>query len=219
MKLMLLAALLTSVASTAIAADLPTRKDAPAPVPAFAPAPAFSWTGFYIGLNGGYGSGHFRSGGSSVFGDPTGIVLGGQVGYNYQIGQFVLGVENNLDWAHIRNTNTVPGNSFYSRVNAIDTFMGRAGVALDRALIFGEFGYAGANVHGVDNGLGLSQSGWRSGLGVGGGLEYAFTNNISARADYVFSYLGSKTYFAGTPDVVKTGLNLHQFRLGLNYKF
>lgn len=219
MKKILIAALMAGVASTAFAADLPTKKAAPPPVSAAYAAPAFSWTGFYLGINGGYNYGSFRGAGNATFGHPVGGAFGGQAGYNYQIGQFVLGVEDNLDWSGARNSNTVGANSFTSRVNMTNTLFGRAGIALDRALIFGEAGYSGAEVKGVDNGLALSSQGWRSGVGVGAGLEYAITNNVSARADYVWSYLGQKTYFAGTPDQVKTGLDLSQVRAGLNYKF
>ena len=92
------------------AADLPTRKEAPAPV--FVPPP-FTWTGFYIGLNAGavWGSGSvsstlFASGfpvlesewpGGNLGGSQTGFIGGGQAGYNWQTGSFVLGVETDFD--------------------------------------------------------------------------------------------------------------------------
>ncbi len=219
MKRILTAAVLAALAMPALAADIPTRKSAPAPIaPAYVP-PAFSWTGFYVGVNGGYDYGSFRSGGNARFGHPSGGALGVQAGYNAQIGQYVIGLENNVDWTNARSTHGFAGNNYSARVSATDTFFGRAGVSLDRALIFGEAGYAGAEVKGANNTLGLSNKSWRSGVGVGGGIEYAFTNNISARADYVYSYLGKKTYFGGTPAAVNTGLDLSQVRGGLNYKF
>ena len=96
MKKVLLAALMAGVASSAMAADLPTRK-APGAAGSMRPRPSFSWTGFYVGLNGGWGGG--SSGGD--FGSPAGGLIGGTVGYNYQVGQFVGGLEGDWDWAEL----------------------------------------------------------------------------------------------------------------------
>ena len=96
MKKVLLAALMAGAASSAMAADLPTRKAPPAPQ-VYAAPPVFSWTGFYVGVNGGWGGG--SSGGD--FGSPTGGLVGGTVGYNYQVGQFVAGLEGDWDWADL----------------------------------------------------------------------------------------------------------------------
>jgi outer membrane immunogenic protein len=90
-------------------------------------------------------------------------------------------------------------------------------------LIFAAGGYAGGDVNGRFNdtttGLIYSNSGWQNGWAIGGGIEYAFTNNISVKGEYLFSQLGSRTYFAGTPDVVKTGLDVSTIKAGINYKF
>ncbi len=99
MKKVLLAALMAGVASSAMAADLPTRKAPPAPQ-VYAAPPVFSWTGFYVGVNGGWGGG--SSGGD--FGSPTGGLVGGTVGYNYQVGQFVAGLEGDWDWADLNKS-------------------------------------------------------------------------------------------------------------------
>jgi outer membrane immunogenic protein len=92
---------LSSVVS-ASAADLP-RPVYKAP-PYLSPAPTFSWTGFYVGLNGGYG--WDRLSGTGTFGSDSitakGWLGGGQIGYNYQIGQFVVGVEGDFDWANVK---------------------------------------------------------------------------------------------------------------------
>ncbi len=82
----LIGALLAGVATSAVAADLPTYKGAPAPA-VYVPPP-FSWTGVYFGVNGGYG---WASTNSSSFGNPSGGFVGGAVGVNYQMGQFVFG--------------------------------------------------------------------------------------------------------------------------------
>jgi outer membrane immunogenic protein len=223
MKKIIIATLMTTVASTAFAADLPSRKAAPAMAPAYVIAP-FSWTGFYVGVNGGYGWSSTRGNANNSFTNPSGGLIGGTLGANYQIGQFVVGIEDNLDWADMTNSRTfLNGVSTSSRIDAFNTAFLRGGFAIDRALLFVEGGASSADLRSkvadpVLNGA-LSQSQWTTGWGLGGGAEYAFTNNITARADYVFSQPPSQTFFGNTIDQVKTGLNVSQIRGGLNYKF
>jgi outer membrane immunogenic protein len=204
MKKFLLAALLAGVATSALAADLPSHKAPPPPMPAYAPQ-AFSWTGFYIGVNGGYG---FGSDGKD-FGNPSGGLVGVTAGYNYQIGQLVLGVESDWDWADLTKSGL-----YSSRVDDLFTARARAGYAIDRALLYVTGGYAGAEDKISIAGFG-SQSDWRNGGVIGGGLEYAFTNNISAKAEYLYEPLADKSFGTGT----KSDLNLSLVRAGLNYKF
>jgi len=228
MNRFLAAALMASVATAAFAADLPNRKGPP-PAPVYAPPP-FSWTGFYVGVNGGFGTTDVRGnsfiGGGSVFGSPSGGLVGGTMGYNYQIGQFVVGVEGQLDWADFSKGRTfLDGSTDSLKVDSVANVLGRAGWAWDRTLFYVAGGYAGADVHAGafnDTVTGLSyagSSGWQSGYAVGGGIEYALTNNISVKGEYLFSQLQGKTYYAGSPDVVKAGLDLNTFKLGVNYKF
>ena len=218
MKKILTAALLASVAASAFAADLPTQKGPP-PAPVYVPPP-FTWTGFYVGVNGGYG---FGSGGNATLGNPSGGLVGGTVGYNYQIGQFVTGLEGSLDWADLTKSQTLlDGSLTKARVDSLGDILARFGFAADRALFYVAGGYAGGDVRGADStaaGLSYSNSGWQNGWALGGGVEYAFTNNISLKAEYLYSQLSDKTYFAGSPDVVKTGVNVNAFKTGINYKF
>ena len=209
MKKVLLAALMAGVASSAMAADLPTRKAPPAPM-SYAP-PAYSWTGFYVGVNGGWGG---TSGGGNL-GSPTGGLVGGTVGYNYQIGQFVAGLEGDWDWADINKSgvNGVVG-PYRNKVDELVTARARAGYAIDRALLFVTAGYAGAEDK-VSIPSGVSSTDWRSGGAIGGGVEYAFTNNISAKVEYIYAPLQNKTYAIGA----KSNLDLSLVRAGLNYKF
>jgi outer membrane immunogenic protein len=87
-------------------------------------------------------------------------------------------------------------------------------------------GYAGIDMHGTFNTFSNlsgpafgSQDVWHNGGVVGAGIEYAFTNNITFKGEYLFAPMQSKTYFAGTPAQTSTGLDLSIFRVGLNYKF
>jgi len=208
MKKFLLAALLAGVATSAFAADLPTHKGPP-PAPVYAP-PVFSWTGFYLGVNGGYGVNN--SGGD--FGNPDGGFVGGTVGYNYQMGPYVLGVEGDWDWADLTSSGTNVVSTYKSSVEDIVTARARVGYAIDRTLLFVTGGYAGADDKISLGGFG-SNTTWRNGGVIGGGVEYAFTNNISAKAEYLYAPFGNEKDYFGA----KSDLNLSLFRVGLNYKF
>ena len=223
MRKILIATLLAGVATSAFAADLPARKSAPAPAPIPYAAP-FSWTGFYVGVNGGFGAGSFRGFGNTEFGDPSGGFVGGTAGYNYQIGQFVIGAEATLDWADLSKSQSfADGSTSKATVDSLGNVLARAGFAADRALFYVAGGYAGGQVHAnffdAPLATSFSNSSWQNGYSVGGGIEYAFTNNISLKAEYLFTQLSDKTYFGGSPDAVKTGLNINTVKTGLNYRF
>src|SRR5918994_2064988 len=155
--------------SAASAADLPVRAAPPAPV--FSAVPVFTWTGFYVGVNAGYGwqdnndgsvfvpGGTIpgvAGGGTIVYGDDNGdgFVGGGQIGYNYQIGSFVLGLEADLQWADLGGNNgtalvpaayTAAGFLPAGPARGIDWFgtvRARAGVAFGQALIHATGGFA-----------------------------------------------------------------------------
>jgi outer membrane immunogenic protein len=188
-------AALALVTSAATAADLPVRA---APPPYIAPVPIFTWTGFYVGVNAGWGwlddnntngifvpPGTFAApfaGASGVLGggaggEDDGFVLGGQIGYNYQIGSFVVGVEADIHWADFNVENNVfvvptgfPPTFVASAFNNNDdtewfgTVRARAGVAFDRFLIYGTGGFAYSD----------NNTGWTA----GGGVEWALPGNF-----------------------------------------
>ncbi len=222
MKKFLVAALMASVASSAMAADLPTHKSPMAPAPMYS-QPAFTWTGFYVGINGGYGFGEMSN---TSFSNPSGGLVGGTIGYNYQMGQFVIGAEADLDWADLgahNNYNNFAYNNYH--VNWMTTERLRLGYAVDRALFYVTGGYAGVSTHAsfTDNNYSPNYSGsqdsWRSGGVIGGGIEYAFTNNITAKAEYLWAPLEDKTYWSGTPDAQTNRMSVSLARVGLNFKF
>jgi outer membrane immunogenic protein len=212
MKKVLLAALMAGAASSAMAADLPTRKAPPAPQ-VYAAPPVFSWTGFYVGVNGGWGGGA----GGGDFGSPTGGLVGGTVGYNYQVGQFVGGLEGDWDWADLNKNGANILGTYTNKIDSLVTTRARAGVAIDRALLFVTAGYAGADVSTNVPGV-VSSTDWRNGGVVGAGLEYAFTNNISAKAEYLYAPFSAQSFSDGV-NTAKSDLNLSLVRAGLNYKF
>src|SRR5262245_49577038 len=218
MKQLLLAGVPFSVATAASAADLPARpyaKAAPAAVVA-----AYNWSGFYVGAMGGYG--WETDAGSGGFG-------GGTIGYNWQLpgSQFVFGVEVDAAGASIRDriieddgAGTVA--TLDTKINSFGSVTGRAGFAIDAALLYAKGGYAWANNKASLSVTGFptfSESKTHTGFTIGGGLEYMFTPSWSAKGEYMYSSLGSETYNLGGIPFDSGTLNLHTFKVGVNYHF
>lgn len=206
---------------SAFAADLPSRDQAP-----FYPAPIFTWTGLYAGINGGLSFGSFTNGGSSYFGSSGGGMVGGTVGYNFQGGPLVVGVEADLDWADI-NGSASPFTAVNAQgtVNETNTVRARLGYSFDRALVYATGGWAGASVSGnlsnflTSPGLIINESHYMNGYAVGAGIEYSITPRVSVKAEYLFTSLGPTTYFSGTWSSINSGVNYSTVRAGINYHF
>ena len=214
------AALGLIAAGAASAADLPSRKG---PVVAPVYVPAFTWTGFYVGANAGYGWGNMDSVGVSAFSDLDGFVGGGQIGYNYQLGQIVLGVEADFQGADLKAGPSFAGFGIVGegKTEWFGTVRGRVGYAFDRFLPYITGGLAYGNVKttlapGVTiNGLN-SDDNTHTGWTVGGGVEYAFTNNLVGGVEYLYVDLGDKKVFNGAD---KVGTDFSLVRARLSYKF
>ena len=216
---------LAGLAGTASAADLARR--APPPVVTKAPPPVyvpFTWTGLYVGINGGYGFGRSKWDGlvpSSSF-DVKGGMVGGQLGYNWQFGQFVWGVEGDGDWTDLRGTANVAscgGLQCKTRNDFLSTVRGRVGFAADRWLPYATGGLAIGNIKATVpgfTGIDKTATGWT----VGGGLEYAFAPNWSVKAEYLFVDLGKEncSITCGLP-TNNVSLNSNVVRGGINYRF
>ncbi len=201
----------------AIAADLPSRSRAPV-APAYVP-PAFTWTGFYVGVNAGYSFGRFTQDGR-LFNDPDGFSGGGQIGYNQQFGQFVAGLEADFQGADLK----AGGGAFLpvgssAQVDYFGTVRGRLGVAFDRALIYATGGYAFVNAKVSIPGV-VSDDNIHNGYALGAGIEYALTNNLTLRGEYMYIDVEKKTFssFAGAP-VARAGADFSTVRAAVNYKF
>ena len=207
------AALGIVAAGAASAADLPSRKG-PVAAPVYLP-PAFTWTGFYVGANAGYGWGNVNANGWANVGDLDGFVGGGQVGYNYQMGQFVLGVEADLQGADLSSGNNL--GLVNVKTEYFGTVRARVGVAFDRFMPYITGGWAYGNVKTSIPGIGFSSDrSHTGGYAVGAGLEYAVTNNIIAGVEYLYVDLGEKNIAgAGT----KVGTDFSVVRARLSYKF
>ena len=210
-------ALITGLLSgQALAADLPVR----APVAFIPPPPVFTWSGIYIGGNGGYSFGTTTPslGGLSGAGFSTnGVVAGGTIGGNYQTGAFVFGLEGDFDWNNIKgNPSACIGCQASSTWLA--TVRGRAGVAWDRLLFYGTVGAAFQNVKfavtapPLTNPLAATVNaiGWVG----GGGVEYALSPNWSVKAEYLYVNFNNQTIGPGTFTLIENVV-----RGGVNYRF
>jgi outer membrane immunogenic protein len=241
-------ALLALVSGSAMAADL----SRPPPEPYKAPpmmVPVFTWTGFYIGGNLGGAWAHtdvtdtlfglnFSNGNSNngVF------IAGGQVGGNYQFGNFVVGLEGTFDWAAKNNSNTtgitVPGGNIIqvtSNNTWVSTLAARFGVAFDRVLVYGKGGGAwignnGFTVTNVTTGVSFtgSNSNTTTGWVAGAGIEWGFATNWTLKAEYDFIGLSSRSFTIpagsafpfGPGDTFTTGSNnIQMATVGVNFLF
>jgi outer membrane immunogenic protein len=179
--------------------------------------PNFTWTGFYLGANVGFGL--------SDKTNASGFVDGGTVGYNYQMGSLVLGFEGDYDWSGIKASSTLwacaaSATGCKTSNNWIATVRGRIGYAFDRYMPYLTAGIAYGNVKTTtDSG---SDAANRPGYAIGAGLEYAITNHWTAKIEYLYVDLSDRHCSATcgsppTPLVADFKENL--FRVGLNYKF
>jgi outer membrane immunogenic protein len=199
----------------ALAADLPV-KSAP-----LAPTPTSSWTGVYVGANVGYAWGTGSSGGISD--DMNGVIGGGQLGYNWQSGPLVLGVEGDIQASGQKNsdTATLAGIRFTldREVPWFATLRGRIGYASGPWLIYGTGGAAWGNYKITISALGTSASDdtTKTAWTGGGGVEWMFAPKWSAKLEYLYIDTGNTdvtlfgTTFSGRlqDNVVRAGVNYH----------
>lgn len=250
-RLTILSCACAALALTVVAGPeaLPSGKEMKQVAPA--PLPECNWTGFYIGLNVGGQFGHSEDKDLDDFNYPdrpwgyseSGVVAGGQVGYNYQWNWLVLGVEADGGYMNLEGRGAEPGfdsdafgesdSDFYT------TFRGRIGVAVHSCLLYATGGGIGVNYEtrfiddiAMSNDLGLvdahkQEFDW--GYTVGGGIEHMFGCHWSIKAEYLYFAL-DKQEFSGIntqPLVGNFGGTLrftgdtagHIVRAGLNYKF
>jgi outer membrane immunogenic protein len=209
--------------SAADAADLGRRHQMPVKAPAYT-APGFNWTGFYVGINGGgaWGRSNWTNPLAST-GDfnVSGGLLGGTVGYNWQAGRVVYGVEGDIDWSGVKGsttTNCVGGCEFKNEW--LGTARGRIGYAFERLLPYVTGGLAVGDLKSTTV-LG-SATETRVGWTVGAGLEAAITGPLTAKIEYLYADLGKASCPAGICAVgVATDVNyrVNIVRAGLNYHF
>jgi len=198
------------------------------------PAPVYSWTGIYFGINGGYGFGKatpmaLYSDGFSAFNfNANGFLGGATIGAQIQSGHTLLGIEGDIDWTNTSGSGR--GNVFFnganrgtatlsSTISSISTLRMRVGYALDNWLIYGTGGLAVTNEASTLTGaVGFvcgngaagdppctSLTNLHLGLSAGAGVEYGITQNLSAKAEYM--WVGAGALNTLQENIIRAGLN------------
>lgn len=212
-------ALCTALAtSSAHAADLPPRKEAPV----YIPPPVFSWTGFYAGLNvgGGWSENNSFSAGNwwgTANNEVGGVIGGGQIGFNYQLSPlFVVGVETDFHGTSISTRNNGWLNAGVS-LPWFGTVRGRVGLAaLDsHLLLYGTGGFAYGEVKNDWAGVNSTRTGWTA----GGGVEWAFLPNWSTKVEYLYTDLNNDDWNNWNNWGANRHTKFHTVRAGVNYHF
>jgi outer membrane immunogenic protein len=233
----------------ALAADLAR----PVLKAASAPAPAYNWNGVYVGVHAGYGwadihttvidpAGAAFPVGTVFKADPDGWLGGVQIGFNWQSGNWVFGIEGEYAWADIdANTttySTVPGPALagvrvtiHNEIESIALLTGRIGYAWNNSLWYVKGGWAWAdassnssttNNAGADLGTTTGSSS-RNGWTIGAGWEYGFAPNWSWKVEYNYIDLGTDTVTVTTGAGVSlrrdSDVDLHLVKFGVNYRF
>jgi len=236
-------------AGSAFAADIPVK------APAYAPIP-YNWTGFYIGGQAGRGwstnavtnvtgTTNFPAGFVHDTQHGSGFLGGGYAGYNYQINQFVVGIDGDYSWASLKGSGTNHSpvtagviTNTNDTVKWIASLTGRVGYAMNNWMSFGKAGWAWAgfsdssstfNAAGA-NSSNATASSTRNGWTVGTGVEWGFAPHWSAKleCDYVklndSTYTSTATSVLPVPGVVTTetrsaSSNLNEVKVGVAYRF
>lgn len=237
MKRMWFAGAVALLAATpAFAADLPQTEPLQK-APAYVPSPLYDWSGVYVGINGGYAFGNSSWGNSVNSGNfnVNGGVAGGTLGLNVQSGEFVYGLEGDMDWADIRGSSTTSATSVYCSAiffpctyktsdDWLATARGRLGYAFNRVLVYGTGGAAFGDIKASESDItgADSSSNTEFGWTAGAGVEFAITDNITAKAEYLFVDLPNGSCSATAcraPAAVPVSFDTSLIRAGLNFKF
>jgi outer membrane immunogenic protein len=199
------------------AADI-ARRPPPVKAPAYV-APVFSWTGPYVGISGGYGWGDsddFRGGAFPGSASHDGGLFGATLGYNWQMGAAVVGVEGDISWSGLEGGGVCSG--AFCRVNNdwLGTVRGRLGYNGGRWMPYVTGGLAVGNIDArvAGNSNDSTQAGWT----IGGGIEAAIAGPWTAKLEYLYVDLGKGDSIPGTGGT-RADFKTNIVRAGINYKF
>jgi outer membrane immunogenic protein len=214
------------------AADLPTPS-----LPPPLPAAVYKWTGVYLGINGGFGTGNsnWSDGPVGTTGSfPTsGYLIGATAGINYQLGEYVFGIEGDGDWTNLSGNSgstcgaitavLTPPVSCQTQSRWLATVRGRVGYAFDRILLFGTAGAAFGDIQTGLNPPSTFDSSVEAGWTAGAGIEFAFAQSWTAKVEYLFVDLPNAACTtvgncAGAAGSI-VSFNESIIRAGLNFKF
>lgn len=241
------AAIVGAFATSSYAADLAVRPQ-PMQSPAIMEMATSTWTGFYLGGHGGWGwahssstavtgNGNFPVGSTTSDSRPDGGVVGVQGGYNYQFGQWLVGIEGDYSFADIKGDDSV--------ISALGNTSTSRGKYTWLADVTGRLGYAGWNgwlvyvkgggawTHHDDNSTLTSPAGAviststgsenRHGWLIGGGAEWMFMRGWSAKIEYNYLDFGTETVTrnvsTGATNLRDNKLNMSLLKGGINFHF
>ncbi|CAL77758.1 putative outer-membrane protein; putative secreted protein [Bradyrhizobium sp. ORS 278] len=220
-----------ATATSASAADLAARPYTKAPPAIVA---INDWSGFYLGINGGYGSSRncwtLVNGPAEGCHNATGGTVGGQFGYRWQMGQVVFGLEAQGNWADLTGNNVTPvfaPDRNRTKLTAFGLFTGQIGYSFGDTLLYAKGGAAVTDTRyeifsGVINTVLAATTVHKWGASVGAGVEYAFAPSWSVGFEYDHLFMGNTNVpfqgavFAQT-DRIKQDVDL--FTARINYRF
>ena len=232
-RILVAGAFVLALGGPVLAADLPPPAAPPPRAPATyvpAPAPYYNWGGIYFGVNGGGIFGNSAWNPPAGFGvgtgnfTTTGFLVGGTLGANFQAGAFVFGVEGDLDWDNLSGSTSGvfcgATCTLTTAQNYLGTVRGRVGYAWDRVLFYGTGGGAFGNIKATNSLTGGTDNNNKFGWTAGAGIEFAFAQNWTAKAEYLYVSLQNGSCTASCGGVaVPVSLNENVARIGVNYKF
>ncbi|MGY4308594.1 outer membrane immunogenic protein [Bradyrhizobium sp. USDA 4369] len=223
-KILLATVALAALAAPAAAADLAAR---PTYTKAPVAPPVLTWTGFYIGAMGGYAS--------QTDDGIKGGFAGGTIGYNWQQGAVVFGIEADAAWADINRSaagiaTTAAGVPFAvtasAKIQDWGTVRGRIGYAFGPTLLYATGGYAWADTKlgiTVPGAFSTSDSQIHSGWVVGAGAEWMFAPQWSLKGEYLYKSFDSKNYtfnaLGASVTAASGNFDIHSVQVGVNYHF
>jgi outer membrane immunogenic protein len=236
-KFIVAAGLSLALGQMALAADLPQRPVYKA-APMMSPVPVYNWTGFYVGGNVGGAWGNVEATdvttGATVSPNNSGFAGGGQIGYDYQIGPWVIGIRNLFDGTSINGGATISDPLFSGTVNShlhwFDALTARGGYLVQpNLLLYAQGGAAWTSwdvyaINGAGVQVGQISGGNRTGWTLGAGVEWMFVPHWSAFLEYNYMGFGTRSAtttacVAGACALVSAKSDLQNVLVGVNYKF
>ena len=218
-RFLIASAAVLGVATSAMAADLPEPVEPVAPE-VYGPT-VFNWTGPYVGatIGGAFGTSNARINGiGSRDVGMNGVIGGLYAGYNYQFTpNFLVGAEGDFLFSGAEGDKRIGGFKVTTNSDWLASIRARAGVTFDRFLVYGTGGVAFTGLETKLSGRG-SETKNKVGWTVGGGVEYAFTDNLIGRVDYQYAAFGHDTNRLRGRSV-RTDYDTSVVKAGLSYKF
>lgn len=227
-----LAACTVLSATVTFAADLGSPK-LQAPPDDYADNIGYNWSGLYFGgflgaTHGLWTADFFRNNNHGHAEEGfDGIEGGGWLGYNFQVNRnWVIGVETDLGTSNADQSNNIFDNdTSYASIDTFGSLRGRLGYVYDRMMVFGTAGLAYANISNeIQKGQNageqvVSDNSWETGIALGAGVDYAFSNNWIGRVEYQYANFGTQSYTNADGNRAEFENELHQLRVGMSYRY